>query len=1166
MSAVEPDETGKTCTSTSSSSWIGSISDGTGVSVPESHPHVIDIVPIADSDEETDIHSPFGNQVEEPDTGKSKLSQVNFDLAVTKTTANEPNDKSQVKTMSPLEAVNVTQPDVGHSKNSLIEILDTETEVVEIFPEAENNTMEIAPASINTKAPQHSAVSKSYIVQPGSYDLNGEDVDMSLELSPCVQKLSENCEHDRTGEQNAGELSGKCESLLPRLQGNARGGGRLIGGCRKPGQKLEKALNFLKKGANGGLRKSVAENANGSVLRSCLTGLSSTSLPGCEADVGETIEGSSTSGGVSISLDKCVENTGICDIACVACTATNSNISGCAQGSGKSTTASTSTAEIHMTGQVNRRKRKNPHSSVELCAGISQIPLHVKEEKIDDGYEEVSSSSKVVVLESRIGSDVSTGLGQNVSSVRGVQGERQEPVVSVFLATGGVSGKQRTMPSYRFTNFKVTATPRTIVVPSLVRPIRYSAPCLPAGGSQGAGSNPGGKLNVLLRSPPSVTPSRMLTAAANAIVSNRIPPRILPQTVPSLISPKPSSSAASGQSPLVILVNKRSSVAKSASSDAVGSVLQCNQPSSLSVILSSSNTSSVVAGGKTARQDKARSESATILTRKFQLLFKKSILSKLVSPKLMPESLYVSESIKPLTCIACGDEFVTEAGLNDHYDRKSVVISFICRCNKKTNIFYNMCSFARFYDEHRSQETRLQFYRQHTGHESCIVALLPNSLMSSEYQAIRGEKEKPMETEAPVVTPVVSVPLPPAPSISATTTEKDETSIPTLNEFFKALERHNCACLECSAEYKRRRGLNSHFSGQRGLASGLRFQCGKCFMVLPNICSFKSHSRIHDKLEPYVCPECGQIFRTSREVFMKHVKQVCLHFSRFQSRQCPICNVTLSHSLESMIAHLEHVHTQSYHKCSACTMAFPTVKSFRCHTAAQHSGDAVSKTIHKCPFCKVAQMDQKSLVEHIAQHVNDVGFGKPCDFRCLQCSTNFAARAELIEHMKSEHPTEIITGAMCEICGFVCDNTLTLFGHINTEHSTFFKQLFEQQTRTPPSAGNSPKVKDQAQAKASPNATLSKEQSSRSPAKSFECDRCQMALADGEKYERHMAKHRYMESKRGSSKTPPSSGKEKRRRIKDRKSIEEKHLEIKSEDLVCCFWIFLFPSVILKYG
>lgn len=803
------------------------------------------------------------------------------------------------------------------------------------------------------------------------------------------------------------------------------------------------------------------------------------------------------------------------------------------------------TNDVQLVGHTKKQKRRHsPTTSV--------IPVHVKEEKVDDSYDSARQPATKVQI-------VDVSGSQRPSTVR-----HYAPVASqgyvVRMPTGNTSGnplrsgvatssagalpsgKFRTMPTYRFSQFRANPTPKNVptlnnsppsgtsslakfakFVPlypqNIPKPRGYQAPVA------ATTPNPQYLLSNAGRTTPSATPPNPQYLLNNA-----------GRTIPSTMQPKMIAASA----PCFIVVNRQTPGTPQIRVPATTYASPASVPTPS--IRGRCETAPPMTNGKGARPLKVRpsNTNAALLTRKFVQLYKKSIRPKSVAPKFLPASLHISAPLKVRSCEGCGDEFITERGLTYHYERKSVVISFTCRCDKKAMLFYNMCSFARFYERHTSGDSS----KQHSPYDSCVMAMLPPYLMPAEYRRMAtadGSRREPADaTPSTVDGPASSVAKTLSPVVSHDVPTIDQ---PSIKEFFDLLECRSVKCSECPVTYKRRKGLAAHMSAQRSSRKGEEFlRCTRCCVVLPNACSFRAHARIHDKIEPYVCPECGQTFRSSRDVFMTHVKKVCFHFSRIVRPRCPVCSATLSHpSAETMVAHLETTHSSSYHKCNSCTMAFPTEQSFHGHSLAQHSNGATSMPYLKCPICSEARKDRQSLVVHLGEHVKEPGFTQRCFFHCLVCPSSFTVRSDFIDHMRNTHPEETIAGQMCNICGTVCENGVALYGHTKAHHEDFLRRLVHEDINktdeAPPDAG---------QAEAAAPIEAGRTATEIGTAKSLECDRCQTVLSDEEQFKRHVAKHRFLETKRAGAKLPETKAKKKRRK-EERDDVADKTVQIKSE-------------------
>ena len=59
-------------------------------------------------------------------------------------------------------------------------------------------------------------------------------------------------------------------------------------------------------------------------------------------------------------------------------------------------------------------------------------------------------------------------------------------------------------------------------------------------------------------------------------------------------------------------------------------------------------------------------------------------------------------------------------------------------------------------------------------------------------------------------------------------------------------------------------------------------------MSLPTKCSWSAHNKIHQRMSPYICPECGTQFYTF-DYFKRHVLQTCYHNRKTMMNVCPYC-------------------------------------------------------------------------------------------------------------------------------------------------------------------------------------------------------------------------------------------------------------------------------------
>ncbi|CAB4066830.1 unnamed protein product [Lepeophtheirus salmonis] len=112
-----------------------------------------------------------------------------------------------------------------------------------------------------------------------------------------------------------------------------------------------------------------------------------------------------------------------------------------------------------------------------------------------------------------------------------------------------------------------------------------------------------------------------------------------------------------------------------------------------------------------------------------------------------------------------------------------------------------------------------------------------------------------------------------------------------------------------------------------------------CPMILPNECSLSSHSRIHQGIGPYVCPECGDEFQTL-SIFKEHVLDYCLHEYRTLIYTCPLRHKEKKHfalNPSNLLEHINDHHVKLLYKCSYCSRAFTKESAIHIHLKEEHS-------------------------------------------------------------------------------------------------------------------------------------------------------------------------------------------------------------------------------------
>ncbi|KAJ6656097.1 hypothetical protein lerEdw1_004146 [Lerista edwardsae] len=344
-------------------------------------------------------------------------------------------------------------------------------------------------------------------------------------------------------------------------------------------------------------------------------------------------------------------------------------------------------------------------------------------------------------------------------------------------------------------------------------------------------------------------------------------------------------------------------------------------------------------------------------------------------------------------CLECGDSFALEKSLTQHYDRRSVRIEVTCNHCTKNLVFYNKCSLLSHARGHKEKGVVMQcshlilkpvpadqMIASPTSNSSVTSSVLQNSIGVGSHTVTKIQSG----ITGTVISAPASTPVPPA--------------MP-LDEDSSKLCRHSLKCLECNEVFQDETSLATHF--QQAADSSGQKTCSICQMLLPNLCSFASHQRIHQHKSPYTCPECGAICRSVH--FQTHVTKNCLHYTRRVGFRCVHCNVVYS-DVAALKSHIQGSHCEVFYKCPICPMAFKSAPSTHSHAYTQHPGIKIGepKIIYKCSMCDTVFTLQPLLYRHFDQHIENQ---KVSVFKCPDCSLLYAQKQLMMDHIKSMHGT-----------------------------------------------------------------------------------------------------------------------------------------------------------------
>ncbi|XP_069483162.1 zinc finger protein 532 isoform X1 [Ambystoma mexicanum] len=368
------------------------------------------------------------------------------------------------------------------------------------------------------------------------------------------------------------------------------------------------------------------------------------------------------------------------------------------------------------------------------------------------------------------------------------------------------------------------------------------------------------------------------------------------------------------------------------------------------------------------------------------------------TPNLCPPAhLGIILPARGYKCLECGDSFVLEKSLMQHYDRRSVRIEVTCNHCTKNLVFYNKCSLLSHARGHKEKGVVMQCSHlilkpvpvdQMIASTFITLSTAPSNASALLHGPLGISSPATLKLPSSTAGTVISAPMN-APVVPAMPLEEDPSK----------LCRHNLKCLECNDVFQDETTLATHF--QHSSDTSGQKTCSICQMLLPNPCSFSSHQRIHQHKSPYTCPECGAICRSAH--FQTHVTKNCLHYTRRIGFRCLHCNVIYS-EVASLKAHIQGAHCEVFYKCPICPMAFKSAPSTHSHVYTQHPGVKIGepKTIYKCSMCETVFTLQTLLYRHFDQHIENQ---KVSVFKCPDCALLYAQKQLMMDHIKTMHGT-----------------------------------------------------------------------------------------------------------------------------------------------------------------
>ncbi|XP_067932061.1 zinc finger protein 532-like isoform X2 [Watersipora subatra] len=442
----------------------------------------------------------------------------------------------------------------------------------------------------------------------------------------------------------------------------------------------------------------------------------------------------------------------------------------------------------------------------------------------------------------------------------------------------------------------------------------------------------------------------------------------------------------------------------------------------------------------------------------------------LLSHESMKKFAPACETNRDYICLGCGDAFPSQFALDDHMNRQSYQLTLDCpQCLSKC-AFNNKCRMYEHLhgehgmDRHRSLQIASAFVSLQALPRAQVKTLEANTVagmgadpadIASPFDKMDdGEMEDGMvideveaaekgsvggraEQEVTVLDGRDDLKETKDSEQTAGATSEDEIIIHTpiiCNGVSSDEQDNSIACTECSRTFESAWTLQTHFS----VPSADDFKpeiCIPCKVELVTPCARKAHMRIHGLMEPFVCPDCGErMYR--KNVFLKHIRLHCLHYSVLSEYMCPGCADTFSTADEQLVhlkvlpSHLRFERERSYYKCNGCPKAFKSVAAHSKHESCPGAGCTVVHMCNNCPQQTVFR-SWSELTQHRSEaHPELVWVPKRSKiYACYLCVHRSRTKQGLLDHLQKSHGKKRVF-FMCRYCGVEVDSRQNLDFHL----------------------------------------------------------------------------------------------------------------------------------------
>ena len=263
-------------------------------------------------------------------------------------------------------------------------------------------------------------------------------------------------------------------------------------------------------------------------------------------------------------------------------------------------------------------------------------------------------------------------------------------------------------------------------------------------------------------------------------------------------------------------------------------------------------------------------------------------------------------------------------------------------------------------------------------------------------------------------------------------------------------------CKVCGNVFKHRRDCRRHISHFHIDGKKIRkFKCRTCKIEFCNLEEYRNHKKsVHPIKNTWnhlvQCTECDKqvLKRSLRDHMMSHFKMPCPHCGKMVSERylnkhiaeheqigsehyyhCDQCDFKTKRP-EGVKQHYDNIHAPKDYPCDICGEPHATEATLRNHVRRVHEKNKMVN----CPYCS-----KPFGGAYLPYHIEQLHKG-PVSTVCAFCSFETTDRINLEEHMRQQHPYEVVPKMsvnkeyFCNLCDHVTGSSSSMAMHKKIKH------------------------------------------------------------------------------------------------------------------------------------